>query len=168
MESSRDLIAALGYLCLGSRMKRLGERMQAGVAQHLSALGLDVQPAQLPLLWALREDGAMTIGALGERLGISQPGVSRAVAALEGMGLVTCESAGKDKRQRQIAISPDGERLMARLADDLFPAVREAVESLCRAAGPDLLSQLDRMEDDLAAMPLDARIGLLLEEPSHG
>ena len=39
-ESPRDLIATLGYLCLGSRLKRLGERMQAGVRSHTPAGGL--------------------------------------------------------------------------------------------------------------------------------
>ncbi len=47
------------------------------VAQHLAALGHEVQPAQLPLLWALQEQGgAMTIGALGERLDRFDQGVA--------------------------------------------------------------------------------------------
>lgn len=168
-ESPHDLIATLGYLCLGSRLKRLGERMQAGVTYHLAALGLDVQPAQLPLLWALREHGgAMTIGALGERLGISQPGVSRAIAALEAQGLVMPGNAGKDRRQRQIAISPLGEALMRRLSSGLFPAVEQAVETLCLAAGPDLLAQIDRIEAGLVTAPLEARIAAQLTEPAHG
>ncbi|MBT2185363.1 MarR family winged helix-turn-helix transcriptional regulator [Sphingobium nicotianae] len=163
IESPRDLIATLGYLCLGSRLKRLGERMQTSVAQHLGARGHEVQPAQLPLLWALQEHGgAMTIGALGERLGISQPGVSRAIASLEGQGLVRPTRAGKDRRQRQIAISPAGEALMADLSARFFPAVQRAVEQLCLAAGPDLLARIDRIEDDLADAPLEARIAAQL------
>lgn len=164
----RYLIASLGHLCLGSRLKRLGERMQAGVVQHLAARGLAVQPAQLPLLWALREGGPMSVGALGERLGISQPGVSRIVAALEGEGLVTAASPGRDRRRRRIAISPAGEALMADLSATLFPAVRAAVEALCEAAGPDLLGQIDRIEDGLARVPLDARIAARLSEAAHG
>jgi len=168
MESSRDLIATLGYLCLGSRLKRLGERMQAGVAQQLATLGHDVQTAQLPVLYALRDGGAMTVGALSERLGVSQPGVSRLVAVLEKQRLVTPATMGKDRRQRQIALSAQGEALMADLAATLFPAVREAVERLCVAAGPDLLDQIDQIEDDLATVPLDARIGALLGKTAHG
>ncbi|ODT91706.1 MAG: hypothetical protein ABS86_02210 [Sphingobium sp. SCN 64-10] len=167
-ESPRDLIATLGYLCLGSRLKRLGERMQAGVAQHLAARGLDVQPAQLPLLWALIESGPMTIGALGERLGISQPGVSRAVAALEAQGLVRPADPARDRRQRQIGISPEGEALMALLSRTLFPAVEQAVEALCRAAGPDLLGQIDRIEDGLGARSLESRIADQTGTPVHG
>jgi DNA-binding MarR family transcriptional regulator len=167
-ESPRDLIATLGYLCLGSRLKRLGERMQAGVAQHLAARGLDVQPAQLPLLWALIERGPMTIGALGERLGISQPGVSRAVAALEAQGHVRPADPARDRRQRQLAISPQGEALMAHLSATLFPAIEQAVAALCDAAGPDLLGQIDLIEDGLGVRSLDVRIADRLGAPTHG
>jgi DNA-binding MarR family transcriptional regulator len=167
-ESPRDLIATLGYLCLGSRLKRLGERMQAGVAQHLAARGLDVQPAQLPLLWALIESGPMTIGALGERLGISQPGVSRAVAALEVQGLVRPADPARDRRQRQLAISPQGEVLIAHLSATLFPAIEQAVATLCNTAGPDLLGQIDRIEDGLGVRSLEVRITDRLGAPTHG
>ena len=167
-ESPRDLIATLGYLCLGSRLKRLGERMQAGVAQHLAARGLDVQPAQLPLLWALIESGPLTIGALGERLGISQPGVSRAVAALEVQGLVRPADPARDRRQRQLAISPQGEALIAHLSATLFPAIEQAVATLCNTAGPDLLGQIDLIEDGLGVRSLDVRIADRLGAPTHG
>lgn len=156
---SPDLITAMGYLCLGSRLKRLGERMQAGVAQHLAGRGEAVQPAQLPLLWALHLDGATTINALSERVGISQPGVSRAIATLEGLGMVTSASDGRDKRQRRIAITAAGGALMADLSRTLFPAVEQAVAQLCARDGLDFLGEIGRIESDLAAEPLEARIG---------
>jgi len=153
-----DLITQLGYLCLGSRLKRLGEGMQAGVAQHLAARGLAVLPAQLPLLWALGEADALTIGALGERLGISQPGVSRAVAVLEAEGLVTVSGEARDKRRRVVAISPAGAALMADLKATLFPAVEDAVGALCDATGADLLAAIGAIEAELDRQSLAARI----------
>jgi len=159
-----DLIASLGYMCLGSRLKRLGERLQSGVTQHLTARDIAVQPAQLPLLWALRDEGPLTIGALSDRLGISQPGVSRAAAALEKLGMIGAATAGKDKRQRRIMITPQAEALLSTLSSDLFPAVQAAVEALCLAAGPDFLGDLRRIEDGLDREPLDGRIGRSITE----
>jgi DNA-binding MarR family transcriptional regulator len=163
-----DLIASLGYMCLGSRLKRLGERMQAGVTQHLVARGIAVQPAQLPLLWALRDEGPLTIGALSDRLGISQPGVSRAVAALERLGMIGAATAAKDKRQRRIMITPQAQALLAALSADLFPAVQQAVEALCLSAGPDFLGDLGRIEDGLGRDPLDGRIGRAMRGQGMG
>jgi DNA-binding MarR family transcriptional regulator len=157
-ESSPDLITRLGYLCLGSRLKRLGERLQSGVAQLLLARGYVVQPAQLPLLWALREAGPLAIGALSERVGISQPGVSRAIAALEAEGAVVRADAGRDKRQRCYALTGTSEALMAELSAHFFPAVDAAVAQLCATDEADLLKQLASIEEGLAVEPLEARI----------
>lgn len=153
-----DIITALGHLCLGSRLKRLGERLQAGVSAVLAQRGEAVQPAQLPLLWALREGGAMTIGQIGERVGVSQPGVSRAIAALEAQGLVRFTAGGRDKRQRHIAMSARGDALMDDLGRALFPAVDRAVERLCLEAGGDLLGKLARIEQALEQDSLERRI----------
>lgn len=153
-----DIITALGHLCMGSRLKRLGERLQAGVSVVLAERGHDVQPAQLPLLWALREGGAMAIGQLGERVGISQPGVSRAIGTLEAQGLVCIAAEGHDRRQRYVALAGPGHALMDELDETLFPAVDNAVERLCTADGHDLLGQIDRIERALEQEPLDRRI----------
>ncbi|MBO9671733.1 MAG: GNAT family N-acetyltransferase [Sphingobium sp.] len=160
-----DIITALGHLCLGSRLKRLGERLQAGVSTVLGERGYDVQPAQLPLLWALREGGPMTIGQIGERVGVSQPGVSRAIAALEAQGLVCFALERRDKRQRHIAMADKGNALMDELDRTLFPAVEAAVERLCTAAGGDMLGQIGRIEQGLEQDPLDRRIARATPQP---
>ncbi len=153
-----DLITTLGYLCLGSRLKRLGERMQAGVTAVLAADGHDVQPAQLPLLMALHLEGAMTINALSERVGISQPGTSRAIATLARLGMVEAGQGGRDRRERPIALTAKARAQMSRFERTLFPATDRAVAQLCEEAGADLLAELARVEDGLAAAPLDGRI----------
>lgn len=168
MKTESDLIGALGYLCLGSRLKRLGERMQAGVGQMLAQRGEAVQPAQLPILMALQLDGAMTVSALGERVGISQPGVSRAIAALESLGMVASLPGGRDRRLRRIAMTPRATALMTSLAQTLFPAVDDAVAQLCARDGLDFLAELDRIEDGLAREPLDARIRRAASRQQHG
>ena len=48
-----DILRDLGPIFLGSRLKRLAERMQAGAARILADAGLPLQPAQAPLLAAL-------------------------------------------------------------------------------------------------------------------
>jgi DNA-binding MarR family transcriptional regulator len=152
-----DLITQLGYMCMGSRLKRLGERMQAGVAQILEAQGHAVQPSHMPLLIALGGQGAMTIGALSEAVGISQPGTTRAATRLQQLGLVEPAKA-QDRRQRAIALTAEGQALLAHLTAILYPAVERAVADLCAVAGGNLLATVGRVEAALDATPLDARI----------
>ena len=78
-----DIISQMGYLALGSRLKRLGERMQGDVLRVIEAAGLPVQPAQYPLLAALDHDGPMTISAMVDSTGVIQPAVTRSLARSE-------------------------------------------------------------------------------------
>ena len=61
---SKDLIAEGGYLFLGSRLKRLAERIQGEVSQVSQRAGVTIQPGQLPLLAILSEHGPQSVGEL--------------------------------------------------------------------------------------------------------
>lgn len=153
-----DLLVRLGHMSMGSRLKRLGEAMQSGVSAQLARRGVAVQPAQVPLLVALEECGPMTVGALGAHIGISQPGVTRALARLEALNLVAPADAGTDRRRRPVRLTEAGARLVRTLQADLLPAVDRAVRTLCAEPGGDFLSTITALESALRRTPLDARI----------
>lgn len=48
-----DVLRSLGFLCLGSRLKRIGEQLQADTQRVLDRLDVRVQSSQYPLLAAL-------------------------------------------------------------------------------------------------------------------
>ncbi|QHL92083.1 GNAT family N-acetyltransferase (plasmid) [Sphingomonas changnyeongensis] len=148
-----DVVRDMGAALLGSRLKRLGERMQAGAARVISNAGLEVQPAHMPLLVAL--DGrALTIGQLVQALGISQPGVTRGVGQLVNMGLVRAET-GSDQRHRTISLTDKGAAAIARAKLFVWPQVTEAVDQLLAGRSGEILAILAEVEDALAATPLD-------------
>jgi DNA-binding MarR family transcriptional regulator/L-amino acid N-acyltransferase YncA len=154
-----DILRDLGPIFLGSRLKRLAERMQSGAARMIAEEGLPLQPAQMPLLAAL-DRGPLTVGQLVEAVGSSQPGVTRAVGQLVALGLV--ESVrGADQRQRTLSLTAAGEAAMARVKLLIWPRVGPAVtEMLAGLSGP-LLDQIGSIEAALAASPLDARAAAL-------
>lgn len=108
-----DILKELGPVFLGSRLKRLAERMQADAARILAGAGLELQPAQAPLLAAL-DRGPMTVGELVETVGASQPAVTRTAGQLVALGLVRAER-GADQRRRTLSLTPAGEAAMARI-----------------------------------------------------
>ena len=73
---SVDVVAELGETFLGSRLKRLAERMQGGASRFVGSLGMEVQPTHMGLLAAL-DRSPMTVGQLVDAVGTSQPGVTR-------------------------------------------------------------------------------------------
>lgn len=148
-----DILRDEGAIFMGSRLKRLGERMQAGAARVIADAGLPMQPAHMPVLAAL--DGrAMTVGELVQAVGVSQPGVTRAVGQLVDLGLAR-SATGEDQRQRAISLTPAGEAAMARARHLVWPRLAAAVETACEGNAADLLSRITRIEDTIAETPLD-------------
>src|SRR5205085_4717479 len=123
-----DILRDLGPIFLGSRLKRLAERMQGGAARIITDTGLPLQPAQMPLLTAL-DRGPMTVGQLVEAVGSSQPGVTRAVGQLVALGLVR-SARGTDQRQRTLSLTQAGEAAMARIKMLVWPRIGPAVEEM--------------------------------------
>jgi DNA-binding MarR family transcriptional regulator len=149
-----DVIRERPYLFLGSRLKRIGESMQADVLRVVEQAGLPVQPAQYPVLAALDRHGPLGVGDLVQATGVSQPGVTRTVAKLMDMGLVEAAAPSADRRRRTVRLSPEGLELMARSRVAVWPAVEAAVVALCADLKGSLLEQLDAVEDRLAEQPL--------------
>lgn len=148
-----DLLRDLGPAYLGSRLKRLGERMQAGAAQLMLSADLPMQPSHMSLLAAL--DGqVMTIGELADTVGASQPGVTRGIGQLVKLGLVQSQP-GADQRKRSISLTAAGANALARARLHVIPGLEDAVNVLMDGQVDAFMSQIDRIEATLAQTPLD-------------
>lgn len=156
-----DVVRELGYLTLGSRLKRIGERLQAHTQRILEADGLSIPAGQFTFLAALDRLGALTIGELAESVGVTQPGATRAAAQLEEAGLVAITQAKDDQRRKSVALTGDGKRLVAAGKRTAWPLIERAVKDACRELEGPLLAQLASLEDALAAQPLDRRAEIL-------
>jgi DNA-binding MarR family transcriptional regulator/N-acetylglutamate synthase-like GNAT family acetyltransferase len=152
---STDLLAELGPIFLGSRLKRLAERLQAGAARVAAEAGMTVQPSQMPILAAL-DRGPMTVGGVVEAIGFSQPGVTRAVGQLEKLGLVR-STRGADQRRRTLSLTPAGEAALTRAKLLVWRPLEAAVGEICANLSGPLLDQVAALEAALATARLDVR-----------
>ncbi len=152
-----DVIKELGYLTLGSRLKRLGERMQADVSRLVKHEGQNVHAGLMPTLGVLAKRGPMTVGDLATALGIAQPGTTRMLAELKRQKLVSSGKTKNDQRQRMISLTKSGLSVIAATQDDLWPRVERAVAELCRGLDGPLIKQLAAIEYALDERPLDQR-----------
>jgi len=153
----RDVTRELGYLPLGSRLKRVGERLQAETARFLLAEGIDLPQGVWPLLVTLHQEGPLTIGDLASALGVSQPGVTRSIRQLEAAGIVEAVRDGGDQRRKPVAITEKGAAILAKAQGDLWPYVEAAVREMCAPLDGPILGQLDRIEAELDRLSLDRR-----------
>lgn len=157
MASAGDIISDRGLLFLGSRLKRLAERMQGDVAQVPEHAGLALQPAQYPLLATLDRYGSLTVGELAEAMQISQPAVTRTLSRLLDLGLVQMSRVHRDQRHKTISLSASGRAALLRSKLLVWPQVEGAVAELLRGLAGPLLEQIAVIEARLAEQPLSSR-----------
>ena len=150
-----DVIADLGELFLGSRLKRLAERMQGGAARFVGDMGLEVQPPHMGILASL-DRAPMTVGQLVEAIGTRQPGVTRSAGQLMRMGLIEAVR-GKDQRQKTLRLSHKGAATMARIKLKIWPRLDQAVKSITGGLSGSFLDQISAIETALAEKPLELR-----------
>ena len=152
-----DVLKEQGFLFLGSRLKRLAERMQADVAVVAERAGLQIQPSQYALLATLDRYGSLTIGELTQATELSQPSVTRSVSRLVELNLVEVTKVRRDQRLKTISLSALGREALERSKRLVWPQVEAAAMDLCQGLDGPLLDQIAAIEARLLELPLHNR-----------
>ena len=84
---TQDIVKDLGHLTLGTRLKRLGERLHAQTQVMLEEAGIGLPASHFPILAGLDRLGQLSVGEIAEAVGMSQPGVTRMLEKLQTDGL---------------------------------------------------------------------------------
>jgi len=156
-DGSRDIVKGLGYLALGTRLRRLGERLQSQTQALLEEAGITLPASYFPYLAALDRLGSASVGDLTEAVGLSQPGVTRVLDKLQEDGLIQPQPHADDRRVRTVALSRSGQQLVTRTKNAVWPMIEAAVADACSGTGGSLLAQLTALEDALATASLSNR-----------
>ena len=77
----------------------------------------DMEPAAYGLLSVIRKQGSMRLTELASSVGVGKPSVSRQIAFLERLGLVSKEADPLDGRAQMIRLTPIGEEKMHEVQD---------------------------------------------------
>jgi DNA-binding MarR family transcriptional regulator len=154
-----DIVRTFGFLTLGSRMKRIGERLQADTQRILDEMDVPVQVSHHPFLASLDRFGPLTLGELADAVGITQPGATRVVSQLVALGAVRVRQAPEDQRRKIITLTKKGQEIVEFGKRNVWPRIEAAVAEVCGTLSGPLLKQLAAIEDGLAKKPLHKRAG---------
>jgi len=153
-----DIVRKKGYLTLGSRLKRIGERLQADVQHLLNKRDIPIQSGQYPLLVTLEEHGPLAVGDLAIALGVSQPGITRSVGQLAEQNLVTIQRGKKDQRTKTISLTEKGQTIVSDGRNHIWPQIEASLGEILSGHSGTLIEQLDILEDALDNYSLPDRI----------
>src|SRR5918994_1387030 len=101
-------------------------RRARSVSQQLSRqVHPDMEPAAYGLLTVIRREGPIRLTELASCIGVGKPSISRQIAFLESIGLVSKEADPQDGRAQSIRLTPKGEEKMHQVQDARRQVFRE-------------------------------------------
>lgn len=151
-----DFLRELGLLALGSRLKRLSDRIMAGGQAIYGGRDLAFEPRWFPVFRLVADRGPTTIGAAARALGLTHAAVSQTVRQMVQRGVLSSRRDASDERRRVVDLTDDGRELLPRLRplwDDIHSAARDVAQD----CGADLLAVLDGLEHALEESNLAER-----------
>jgi DNA-binding MarR family transcriptional regulator len=162
-----DFLGQQGARAFATRLRRLYEALNQGVAAAYREAGVDFEPRWFGLIALIRAQSDLDIGEAAAALGQSHVAVVQVANLLEARGLIRRTPARSDKRRRALALTAKGKALCEKL-DPLWDVVKRATDALLAEAAPDFLRQLDELEKALIAAPLEDRIRRLTPTTKKG
>jgi DNA-binding MarR family transcriptional regulator len=152
-----DLFSELGYLALASRLKRLGELLQAQVSEVYAEQAVSFRGRWFPVLIALSRTSPLSIVQLAATLGLTHTAIAQIAQEMEGQGLLESQTDPRDGRRRLLGLTAEGRATFERL-QPLWEEIRAATAELVADSGHDLLAAVAAVEEQLAARSMGDRL----------
>lgn len=157
---------SLGYLVLGSRLKRLSEVFLSEINKAYRAEGLVFETTWFPVFYLLSANNSLSIQELSEQTEVSHPAASQLITNLKSKGLVATTTSPDDARKQLIKLTPDGKKLLKKIIP-IWDAIRETMEDVAggKAAADAFLEELSIIETAFKSVDVAAKIKEKLQEP---
>ena len=124
-----NLYQSLGYLVLGSRLRRLSENFLAEINRAYQNEGIDFDAAWFPVFYLLSKNDALSIKELSELTEVSHPAASQLITNLKNKKLVTSATCNDDGRRQLVTLTDDGRALLAQILP-VWDAILAAMDDL--------------------------------------
>lgn len=125
-----DFYQRTGKMALGSRLRRLSERMTEQAAGIYDLYQVDLQPKWFPVFYSLSATEEKSITDIAKEIGHTHPSVSQIVREMAARGYVLEKKGEEDGRKNFVQLSPAGrdlrEKMQAQL-DDVTSAIEKAM-----------------------------------------
>lgn len=143
-----DLISDLGALAIGSRLKRLSDRMMKSVSEIYKSSGVNFESKWFPIFYVLSREGEKGIMEIAEILNISHPGVIQIAKEMEKAGWIASVKSGADARKRHLKLTEKALQNLPQL-EEMWLSFKENNEKVIRASQHNILLAMQEIEDFL-------------------
>jgi DNA-binding MarR family transcriptional regulator len=145
----------LGYLVLGSRLRRLSEAFLSEINRAYQNEGIDFDASWFPAFYLLSKNASLSIKELSDQTGVSHPAASQLIANLKNKKLVATNTCTDDGRRQLVQLTDQGQKLLEQVLP-VWEAVTLAMQQLV-AGEPgchDILPAITALEDTFRSADL--------------
>lgn len=129
---------------LSFRISQLYTRLTTGTSQELSTHGLALREWRVMAMLARHEP--LSASELVARSPLDKASVSRAIASLQGRGMVSVAPSTEDARVKVLRLSAGGWRLYSQIAPHSVARQKALMGALTVSERASLVSMLDRID----------------------
>jgi len=154
-----NLYQSLGYLVLGSRLRRLSESFLAEINRAYQNEGIDFDASWFPVFYLLSKNGSLSIKELSEQMEVSHPAASQLISNLKSKNLVTSATCPDDGRRQLVQLTESGRELLTNILpvwDAILLAMDELLDSEPECV--ELLPSISALENAFKSVNLADRI----------
>lgn len=150
----------LGYLVLGSRMRRLSEAFLSEINRTYQAAGIPFDASWFPVFYLLSRNESISIKDLSDATGVSHPAASQLVTNLKNKKLLKTTTSSTDGRLQLVHLTKTGRALLEQIMP-VWEAINVTMEELVHTdpESEHLLAAISGVERSFRAVSLSKKIG---------
>lgn len=140
-----DFYRQTGKMALGSRLRRLSERLTEDASKIYALYDVALDPKWFPVFYVLSYQEDTSITEIANIIGHSHPSVSQIVKEMKKKGMLLTDKSGHDARVNVARLSDQGKNLLPKI-EIQYQDVTQAVDDLLSNAHDDLWNAVEEIE----------------------
>jgi len=141
-----DLFNKTGKMALGSRLRLIANTITDDASKIYELYDVDFSPKWFPVFFVLSENGENTITEIANKIGHSQPSVTKIIKEMAKAGLVKDNLKSKDKRRNVVKLTEKGLSLSDPIIKGICADVDVAIDGIIAEATHNLWEALEEWE----------------------
>ncbi len=154
--TKRDIIKELGEIAIGSRLKRISDKINREISGIFRNRNIDIKPSWLPLILFLEESESATVREIAAVMNFTHPAVIHLLKQMEKKELIETYPDEIDKRKRIVKLNENGKKVLNSAAF-LIDEIKAALNEIFNATGYDYMLITDLLERELNERTLHIR-----------
>jgi DNA-binding MarR family transcriptional regulator/ribosomal protein S18 acetylase RimI-like enzyme len=148
MKTSSNIIDAVGYLAISTRLQRLADTLRKDGTQIYRDFGIEFEPKFWPVLYTLSKKSPLGILDLANEIGYAHPSVIALVREMEQKKWIRSVKDKTDSRRRLLSLSPLAHELVAKM-EPAWAVIKAALEEIGEGETP-LLRAIEEVEERIS------------------